>query len=306
MASVTTMESSLFELATRNLTIIDIRSELEFMENHIINSFNLPFLLLNDRKYELPPRYIKFFVVVCKKELNKVYDWFMKQPFNIEGFLIWEEINYLPKNNRNDKINNRNDKNAFPFQPCPLLKQEIKFMKSMIENNRDTNIIDLGCGSGRDIIFMAKYFDKSNIIAVDNLPGKITQVRDFAKNYNLSNIIEIQKDIRQAGSLHELFNDYQQSNKNIVDNGLSIVIISRFLCRDIFEEIYKLLNVGGMLCIHSFLTCNIKPKKMKDKIDVEELESVFHVKYGMKILRNNVYIQPDDGRKLSMFLAMKV
>jgi len=29
---------------------------------------------------------------------------------------------------------------------------------------------------------MAKYFDKSNIIAVDNLPGKITQVRDFAKN----------------------------------------------------------------------------------------------------------------------------
>ena len=87
---------------------------------------------------------------------------------------------------------------------------------------------------------------------------------------------------------------------------MSIVIISRFLCRDIFEEIYKLLNVGGMLCIHSFLTCNIKPKKMKDKIDVEELESVFHFKYGMKILRNNVYIQPDDGRKLSMFLAMKV
>ena len=128
MASVTAMESSLFELATRNLTIIDIRSEPEFMANHIINSFNLPFLLLNDRKYELPPRYIKFFVVVCKKELNKVYDWFMKQPFNIEGFLIWEEIKHLPKSNRNDKINNRNEKNAFPFQPCPLLKQEIKFI----------------------------------------------------------------------------------------------------------------------------------------------------------------------------------
>ena len=41
-------------------------------------------------------------------------------------------------------------------------------------------------------------------------------------------------------------------------------------------------------------------------LTVEELESVFHIKYGMKILRNNVYIQPDDGRKLSMFLAMKV
>ena len=51
-----------------------------------------------------------FFVVVCKKELNKVYDWFMKQPFNIEGFLIWEEIKHLPKNNRNDKINNKDHK----------------------------------------------------------------------------------------------------------------------------------------------------------------------------------------------------
>ena len=148
MASATTMESSLFELATRNLTIIDIRSELEFMENHIIN---LNFSTFNDRKYELPPRYIKFFVVVCKKELNKVYDWFVKQPFNIEGFILWDEIKYLPKNNRNDKVNNRNDKYAFPYNHI-LLKQEIKFMKSMIENNRDTNIIDLGCGSGRDII----------------------------------------------------------------------------------------------------------------------------------------------------------
>ena len=73
----------------------------------------------------------------------------MKQPFNIEGFILWDEIKYLPKNNRNDKVNNRNDKYAFPFQPCPLLKQEIKFMKSMIENNRDTNIIDLGCGTGK-------------------------------------------------------------------------------------------------------------------------------------------------------------
>ena len=46
---------------------------------------------------------------------------------------------------------------------------------------------------------------------------------------------------------------------------------------------------------------------MKDKIDAIELKNIFGTQgFGMKILRNNNYIQPIDGRQLTMFLAMKV
>ena len=43
-----------------------------------------------------------------------------------------------------------------------------------------------------------------------------------------------------------------------------------------------------------------------DKVDLIELEQLFHGKYNMKILRSNVYVQPNDNRKLSMFVAQKV
>ena len=53
-----------FAAATRNLTIIDVRTESSFFNSHVVGSFNIPFDGLEQRKYELPPRHIKFFVVV--------------------------------------------------------------------------------------------------------------------------------------------------------------------------------------------------------------------------------------------------
>ena len=48
---------------------------------------------------------------------------------------------------------------------------------------------------------------------------------------------------------------------------------------------------------------NTKPKKIKDKVHLSELETIFHEKYGMKIYRNNSHISRTDARELSMFLA---
>eukprot|EP00943_MAST-04B_sp_MAST-4B-sp1_P002970 g2970.t1 len=329
--------TSLFTLATTKLTIIDVRASSEFIKSHVVDSFNIPFTEIKDRKYELPPRYVVFFVIVGKEELCTAQNWFLKQPFDIEGFLIWEYIEKLPITTGSGVVRHCNvikcgHKYKFPFQACPLLNQEIEFLKMKIKNNNETHIIDLGCGSGRDTIFMAKHFDKANILAVDNLPGKIQQVLNFTKNYNINNVIPIEKDVRKNGSLFELYDEYNSklliknealsleranmrngsdllnvNNNSSNAKGFSIVIISRFLCRDVFQEIFHLLNVGGILCIHSFLTCNIKPKKMKDKIDAIELKNIFGTQgFGMKILRNNNYIQPIDGRQLTMFLAMKV
>ena len=91
-----------------------------------------------------------------------------------------------------------------------------------------------------------------------------------------------------------------------VKDGFSVIVISRFLCRDIFHEIIDLLKIGGIVCVHSFMSCNSKPKKMKDKVEEGELSKTFGPRHGMKVLRDTIYTQPNDGRKLSMFVAMKV
>ena len=91
-----------------------------------------------------------------------------------------------------------------------------------------------------------------------------------------------------------------------VKDGFSIIVISRFLCRDIFHEIIELLKIGGIVCVHSFMSCNAKPKKIKDKVEEGELSKIFGPTHGMEVLRDTIYTQPNDGRKLSMFVAMKV
>ena len=316
--------SALFAAATRNLTIIDVRTASNFVESHVVGSFNIPFDGLEQRRYELPPRHIKFFVVVMKRDLEIVKNWFLHQPFNIEGFLVWENVNYLSKATK-DKCLPSTSK--FSFQPCPLLKEELQYIKDLVANDTGANIVDLGCGSGRDVIFLAVNFDRANVIAVDNLPGKLREVQEFGQNYNVKNIIPIMKDMRKKGSLRalhaEVLNEKWLRNcarskgahveslastndDDRVKDGFSIIVISRFLCRDIFHEIIELLKIGGIVCVHSFMSCNAKPKKIKDKVEEGELSKIFGPTHGMEVLRDTIYTQPNDGRKLSMFVAMKV
>ena len=313
-----------FAAATRNLTIIDVRIESIFLNSHVVGSFNIPFDGLEQRKYELPPRHIKFFVVVEERHLEIVKDWFLQQPFNIEGFLVWENVKYLLKATNNNGVPRTS---KFSFQPCPLLKEELQHIKDLVANDARANIVDLGCGSGRDVIFLAANFDRANVIAVDNLPGKLRQVQEFGQNYNLKNIFPVMKDMRKKGSLRALHDEFWNENRirdsatrkkshaqpvgaandeKEIEDGFSVIVISRFLCRDIFHEIIDLLKIGGIVCVHSFMSCNSKPKKMKDKVEEGELSETFGPKYGMKVLRDTIYTQPNDGRKLSMFVAMKL
>ena len=70
----------------------------------MVGSFNIPFDGLEQRRYELPPRHIKFFVVVEERHLEIVKNWFLQQPFNIEGFLVWENVKYLLKATNNNCV----------------------------------------------------------------------------------------------------------------------------------------------------------------------------------------------------------
>jgi hypothetical protein len=295
--------------ATRGLTVIDVRDSSDFLnKGRLPWSYNIPLKELSDRSFELPPKHIGFFVVTDIALLGETKEWFTARrlgSFCLEGIFVFQNIKSLPVVFGTLK---ENVLSAIPYEPAPLLSEEIEHLKSVILP--DSLIIDVGSGKGRDGIFLGHHFPLNNIICFDNLPGQIETTARFAERNGLKNVFPILANFKATGDLvHHV--EVAMAELGFPSNAtVSFILFSRFLKRELFDDAAELLqrhrndgNTKGTIGVHSFLMSNVKPKKVKDKVHPGELATVFREKYGMSVVRDNTHNSLTDGRELSMFLA---
>ena len=107
------------------------------------------------------------------------------------------------------------------------------FAKDIIEKNSIKNMLELGCGQGRDSVFFAKL--GCNIVAIDISENAIKFVEKIKKEQNFKNLQLF------IHNMQEPFN-FQNMNFGLVYSNLSLPFFNIAQLEKIFSNIYDILT----------------------------------------------------------------
>ena len=219
------------------MTTIDCRPPADYLEAHLDKSYNIPLDDLQQRSYELPPRTISFNVVCSQSQLSQCREWFLEQhskPWPVLEFFAFETCNAtddaantttIVRNVQRHFVVDDPTIPLFPFHPAPILAANQKYLRialraaatssatsSAAATSSTTSrhapiqplILDVGCGAGRDTIFLSYAFPSHQIIAIDNLQVAINRVSSFVKREQRTNVSTIKTTLAKNVSLYWL------------------------------------------------------------------------------------------------------
>lgn len=325
----------------QGVSCLDTRQMKLYNKYHLPYSTHIDESCLEDRLFELPPKdNDKIFVLIPHSNISskilKDHGWtnFVEYSFNENE---WKLLS--------SKLKQDNDRYYPMFHPCPLLKSHIDTIeKILLDNNGDDkdnknkilSACDIGCGSGRDDIWLCLRENvKWNIECVDFNYKMLNRLTQFAINTKVNNQISITKSkIRGDGKitlykdinddspfliydLNQNKNEEKQENEDIdkyyFTNTYDFVLSVRFLERSI---IYNLWNKGGMLkkngllLIYTFLEGAEKtkighPKNPNRLLKRGELSKVFDNKKMFKILVDKE-MKAEGDRPIQCFLVQRL
>ncbi len=149
----------------------------------------------------------------------------------------------------NNKQVYQQNKNTREETPSKILQLALKNVK------QGSSFLDLGCGQGRDALFMAK--QGFWVTAVDSSKMVIRQIQEIAGQNNLKNIEVIHNDVLDF---------------NIKDNKYNIINcnnVLQFLSKDkalaLIKDIQEKVKADGFIILSSFTTDDPSYKFSKEK-----------------------------------------
>eukprot|EP00941_MAST-03F_sp_MAST-3F-sp1_P002134 g2134.t1 len=283
--------------------IIDVRPPSSYTAGHIKGSTNLPFPF-GLRSAELPPRHTSIALVAASAEELEVVSKKLKNNYTIE----WGKV-ATPDICTEKGLTSRRLWNA---SPCL-----IKVIKK-IEDKKPCfgEVIDIGCGSGRDCVYLASR--GWNVIGIDN---KAIQKERFESLVENSNIVK-QCSFRLIDVEKEWCTN-TNTNKQILH--ADVVHMARYLHRPLLRVIRDaIVRPGGFVVIHTFMRFDINgnredtwnPKKEKFLLEDDELFKMFNDHSGKSVIGNQnvswkweVVLDEkkalNDGRPVCYFVAEK-
>lgn len=189
---------------------IDCRPPADYLEAHLDKSYNIPLDDLQQRSYELPPRTISFNVVCSQSQLSQCREWFLERhskPWPVLEFFAFEtciatddaaNTTTIVRNVQRHFVVDDPTIPLFPFHPAPILAANQKYLRIALRSSTTSRhapipplILDVGCGAGRDTIFLSYAFPSHQIIAIDNLQVAINRVSSFVQREQSTNVSTI-------------------------------------------------------------------------------------------------------------------
>ena len=152
------------------------------------------------------------------------------------------------------------------MDPCPLAQELAKDLKHL--NKKETNILEIGVGNGRDSIFLAKKGFNVTGIDIAEQPVKIAKK-------NAKSLENIKFEVGKAEKLN-----YDDESFDAV---YSVAALHSSIIYDTFAEIYRVLKPGGIVKL--FLYTKTKfGKKWTYYWSPEQIKSVAK-EIGFKIIK---------------------
>ena len=151
----------------------------------------------------------------------------------------------------------------------------------------DMAVLDIGCGGGRDAIFLTK--NRMNVIAIDHEAKVLKRAKALASLSGASVKFKC-CDIKKTACLPE--------------QKFDLILVVRFLNRDMFTYIKESITPGGFVLFQTFVEGVEKfdsPKNPNFILGKAELAEVFD---GFNIIVDRID-ELNDGRPVASFIAQK-
>ncbi len=224
-------------------SLLDIRSEGEFHHKSVINSANIPYSELEERMHELPDK-------------SEVIHIVSTSPLSDEAITLL---------NANDRHAITCDKFEYceyeTWKPCRLWEPK-EFLKVIIQQIPKGQSLDLGCGSGRDSVYLN--LSGWQVTGIDRLPEAINRARNLEMN---SKELLIEKKLidKNIQDIRWIVADIENED-NWFTGEYSLITSFFYLDRDVLKKVKNNLITGGSLCIETF-TPTHREKHGKPKRD---------------------------------------
>jgi SAM-dependent methyltransferase len=334
-----------------DLLILDIRTRDEFDQGHLALSTNIPANTIPDRWYELPDKQVPFSIVVPQQgplEIDQ-RNWptFLKEKsWCIQHILQFDDNLITASLSIGKWLTSSGPHKRILFKPCDLLSSQLGLIEKSVQefqgHDPDMKLtlhcLDVGCGSGRDVIWLAskKFLDMAQfpsllscspnynwkVTGIDNWKAAVGRVNEFAARFQVAENVQLHvAAVKDNGNI-EL---KDPSDVCIEKNAFDMILCIRFLERAFLPRIKEYLNVGGILVYstfvleenesdtsteegirhgkHSFLYSS--PSTFDKILGFNELNEYFNEKEGFRVLMD-LRSRTNDGRPLHNIIAQRI
>ena len=171
--------------------------------------------------------------------------------------------------------------------------------KSIIEQHKIKNLLEIGCGQGRDSLFFATFMD--SVTSFDISEKAIKYVEKIKNEKNLLNLELFVHDIRKPL-------DFPKRKFKMIYSNLALQFFNELQLENIFENIFNIMekdsyflfstkkpgdkyhNFGKKLTNHSFEHKNIT----RFFFDKEKLENILQKKFSIISFEDDCHTNPDN------------
>lgn len=268
-------------MSNANSPIIDLRTADEYISGHLVHATNIPLAEIDQCWHELPPKQTPLDLCVNQNDLQQAEQLFSSQHYPINNIFIAQQLDQsqLQQGTESRRL----------WLANPLLEQHIDRIKTHTRTKQPI-AFDIGCGSGRDSVFLAIH--GFQVKAIDNNHLALQRLTHFAKRWSVE-VDQIALDCEaDPDTLADLIKKHSPQ----------LIIQSRYLHRPLLDIYREHLPSGSMIAVHTFFKEAAKfgkPRNPTFLLERNELAEKFH---DWIILLDEVY-SLNDGRPLSLFLA---
>jgi tRNA G46 methylase TrmB len=297
------------------LPCLDIRDQDEFTFQSLSPSRNIPLADVKSNIFELPPVYEPV-LVLCRDATQRA------EAGNFFGSRKWVNMTFLQADDEDlwsaaDVLQcaQRNvDAETLPveiiFRPSKTVVDWAQFIEDKLNEHKKIDesnpycMLDVACGSGRDVVYMAKR--GWNVVGLDEFDKALGRMAKLAISHRVADkVVSCQTEVRADGSVRgdETFD---------VEGGYQLVTGVRFLQKEFLPKIEALVAPGGFVLYETFAeeSAELDESQTEKKtpkhgrlLSQEHLSLYFPD--GKFTVYHNELRKLKDGRLLRAFVAQK-
>lgn len=276
--------------------ILDCRHNDDFRHTHHRASGHVPFDELFERMHELPTRQTSLILIGDEESLPITTDFLIQRGYQISKSIHWnhdvaktlEQYDLLETGNGRQQL----------WQPSPLIKHftTASDLSTYLDKQdiTPTNGLDIGCGAGRDAVFLAMH--GWSMTGIDHHKDALERCHLLAT----SNQVEI-------NTLQRNLETQDNALADITDESIGLICTARYLHRPLFEQYKRILKSGGVVLYQTFMQgCEHLggPRNPAFLLAPDELKQTFSASEGFTIVLDEIDFT-EDYRPISSFMAIK-